>query len=99
MNTEKLFKNHYLVAFFVTLSFSLGMMTYGLFSPPKGQIDNSIIASVGLLFLWPSLALGAKALDEGKKLKVQSNQTTLTIGEEDKSTGNRYSMPEDLDES
>ena len=74
-------RNHYLVAFFVSLTVSIGLIVGGYFAPPQGQIDGSILKAVGLLFLYPTLALGAKALDDDKKIKLQHGSTTITVGE------------------
>lgn len=73
-------RNHYIVAFFVTLTVSITLIVGGYFAPPEGVIDGSILKAVGELFLWPTLALGAKALEDGKRIKLQTGKTTITVG-------------------
>lgn len=74
-------KRHYLIAFWVTLSLSICLVTGGFLTPPMAVIDGSILESVGLIFLWPALAFGAKALEEKNKVKISHGQTTISIGE------------------
>lgn len=80
-------RNHYFVAFFVTLTISIGLIIGGFFAPPQGEIDGSVLKAVGELFLWPALAFGAKALEDNKKIKLQHGATTITVGKQlDEST-------------
>lgn len=80
---RSLFKNHYTIAFFVTLAVALGLIIASMFIPPKGKVDPSVLTAVGEIFLWPALAMGAKALDDGKKARLQKGDMTLTIGDTD----------------
>ena len=73
-------RNHYFVAFFVTLTISIGLIIGGFFMPPQGEIDGSVLKGVGELVLWPALAFAAKALDDNKKIQIQQGQTTITVG-------------------
>lgn len=75
-------KRHYLIAFWATLSIAICLVTGGFLTPPMAVIDGSILEGVGLLFLWPALAFGAKALEENNKVKISHGQTTISIGEE-----------------
>lgn len=74
-------RNHYFVAFFVTLTISIGLIIGGFFAPPQGEIDGSVLKGVGELFLWPALAFAAKALDDDKKIKIHQGNTTIVVGE------------------
>lgn len=78
---KKLFHNHYLTAFWITLFVALGLIIGGFFAPPMGEISGSVLTAVGELFLWPTLALGAKALQEGKIAQIRKGETEITIGE------------------
>ena len=78
-------KRHYLIAFWVTLSIAICLVTGGFLTPPMAVIDGSILEGVGLLFLWPALAFGAKALEENNRVKIQHGQTTISIGEKEDS--------------
>lgn len=75
--------NHYILAFFVSLAVSIGLLIGGYMAPPQGVIDGSILKSVGELFLWPTLAAGVKALDDNKQVKIKTAHTTLTVGKKE----------------
>ena len=74
-------RRQYMVAFWTTLAISIGLMIGGFFTPPKAEIDGSLLEATGLLFLWPALAFGNKALEEGKTAKIQKGETTISIGD------------------
>lgn len=76
-------RNHYLIAFWCTLAVSLGLIITGFFTPPRAQVDGSVLESVGLIFLWPALAFGNKALEEGKIAKITKGDTEIAIGDAD----------------
>lgn len=78
---KKLFHNHYLCAFWTTLGVALSLMIGSFFCPPMGAIDGSVLAAVGELFLWPTLAFAVKALQEGKTAQIRKGETEITIGE------------------
>lgn len=76
-------RKQYIVAFWSTLLISVGLLVGGFFTPPKAQIDGSLLEATGLLFLWPALSFGNKALEEGKVAKINKGDTTITIGDDD----------------
>lgn len=76
-------KKHYLWAFWISLICSIGLLLGGFFTPPTGQVDGSILEGAGLLFLWPALGFGAKALEEKNKIMIQHGQTTIQIGQDE----------------
>ena len=78
---EKSLKKHYVIAFWCTLTVAIGLLVGGFFTPPQGEIDGSLLEGAGLLFLWPALAFGAKALEENNVVKIQHGNTTITINE------------------
>ena len=84
---QKAFNKHYLIAFWVTLSISIGLMVGSALVPPMFIIDASIFKAVGLLFLWPALALGAKAIEEGRVAKLHLGQASVHIGEDKDGNG------------
>lgn len=75
--------SHYAVAFFSTLAVAIGLIIFGAVTPPKGEVSGSLITSVGVLFLWPSLALANKAIEEGKTARIKHNDTEVIIGDRD----------------
>ncbi len=80
-------KKNYLIAFWTTLVISIGLLVGGFITPPQGEIDGSVLEGAGLLFLWPALAFGAKALEENNKIKIQHGQTTIQIGQDELEEG------------
>lgn len=79
----KLFENTkktYIVSFWISLIIAIGLMVTGFFLPPQGQVHPSVLEATGILFLWPALAFGAKALEEGNTAKIQKGDTTISIG-------------------
>lgn len=80
-------KRTYIAAFWTSLIISICLLVGGFFCPPQGEIDGSVLEATGILFLWPALAFGAKALEEGNTAKIQKGDTTISIGKnEDEET-------------
>lgn len=80
-------KKHYLWAFWISLICSIGLLVRGFLTPPTGQVDGSVLEGTGILFLWPALAFGAKALEEKNKIMIQHGQTTIQIGQDELEEG------------
>jgi hypothetical protein len=78
---------HYIIAFWVTLSVSIGLIIGGFFMPPKGEIDGSVMTSVGELFLWPALAFAAKAIEEGKVVSFNAGHASVNVGKDEDGDG------------
>lgn len=74
--------NHYTIAFFVTLAVSIGLIIYGVVTPPKGEVSGSLLTSVGIIFLWPSLAFLNKAVESGKTAKIHKGDMTISVGDD-----------------
>lgn len=74
-------KKHYIIAFFVSLGISIGLLTTSFFLPPTGRIEPSVLQATGELFFWPSLAFAAKAVEEGKNARIQRGKTTVEVGD------------------
>ena len=74
-------KNHYFVAFFVTLVVAVGLLITSFFLPPKGEIHPSTLQATAIIFCWPALAFGAKALDDNKKVRLSTKVGTITVGD------------------
>lgn len=87
MEKKNKFNRHYLIAFWVTLSISICLIIGGFYCPPRGIIDGSVMTSVGELFLWPSLALAAKAINEGRVAKFKLGNHSIDLGEDKDGNG------------
>lgn len=75
-------KKHYIISFFICLGISAGLIITSFYLPPKGEVHPSTLQAVGELFLYPTLAFGAKALEEGKNARIQRGNTTITVGDD-----------------
>lgn len=73
-------RNHYFVAFFASLIISIGLLITSFIMPPQGQIHPSVLQGVAILFCYPALAFGAKALDDNKRVKISTKVGTITVG-------------------
>ncbi len=76
-------KKHYLIAFWISLTISIGLIIGGFLTPPQGEVDGSVLEAAGLIFLYPALSFAAKALEENNKIKIQHGQTTIQIGQDE----------------
>ena len=79
-NKKNNLKKHYLTAFWISMTVSLALLIGGFLTPPKGEIDGSVLEGVGIIFLWPSLAFAAKALEENNKIKITHGSTAIEVG-------------------
>lgn len=80
-------KRHYLIAFWISLVCSIGLLVGGFFTPPQGEISGSVLEGAGLIFLYPALSFAAKALEENNRIKIQHGQTTIQIGQDELEEG------------
>lgn len=78
---------HYVIAFWVTLTFAIALIAGGFLMPPCGKIDGSIMTCVGEIFLWPALAFAAKALSEGRVVSVKAGQASINVGKDEDGNG------------
>ena len=82
MDFKNCIRNHYFTAFFITLIISAGLLITSFFLPPKGEIHPSALQGAAVLFCWPALAFAAKALDDNKKVHIQTKIGNITVGKQ-----------------
>lgn len=73
--------NHW--AFWICLLFSICLIVGSFFVPPMGVVDGSILASVGELFGFATLATVIEAIKKGSDVSVTHNNTTVTVNTPD----------------
>lgn len=95
---QKVFNKHYVIAFWVTLTIAIGLLVGGALTPPMFIIDGSIFKAVGMLFLWATLAFGAKAVEDGRVAKFNFGQGSIHIGEDKDGNGLDDSFEAENDE-
>lgn len=76
------------IIFFISLSTSIILLMAGFLLPPKGQIHNSVLVSVGELFAFAALASGIKAVENGKEVQLKHKDTEITFGDINKDMNN-----------
>lgn len=86
-NCCKILNTHWIIAFWITLCVSLGLIIGGFFVPPRGIIDGSILTSIGIIFLWPSLATLTKAIENGRVAKLNFGHNSVSIGKDSNGNG------------
>lgn len=69
----------YKLSFWICLIFSILIIGVSLLCPPPGVVDSSVIMAVGELLLFPTLAFGAKALEEKNNIKITKGDTSIEI--------------------
>lgn len=79
---HKPLRSHFIVAFWISLIVAFGLMITGFLMPPMGVIDGTVLTGAGIIFMWPTLALGAKAIEDGKTARFKTSHTTLTVGDD-----------------
>lgn len=84
---QKRFHKHYVLAFWLTLGISIGLMVGSAWVPPLFVIDGSIFKAVGLLFLWPALAFAALAVESGRVAKFNFGKGSIHIGDDKDNNG------------
>lgn len=86
-NCQKVLNKHYIIAFWITLIISIGLFVGGALTPPRFLIDGSLFKAAGLLFLWPTLAFGAKAVEDGRIAKFNFGHGSINIGQDEDNNG------------
>ena len=82
-NCCKILNSHYIIAFWITLCIALSLIIGGFFIPPRGIIDGSILTATGIMFLWPVLAFGARAVESGRVAKLNFGHNSVSIGKDE----------------
>lgn len=76
MNSNKIYK----YSFWISLCVSIILICVGFALPPSGVVDGSVITSVGILFLYPTLALANKSMEEGKSIRISKGDAKIQVG-------------------
>ena len=81
MDTAKLEKKckACVIAFVVCLAVSIILLVWGFLTPPKGEINASVLKAVGELFAFAALAVGGHAGVLGYDLKICKGVTAVEL--------------------
>lgn len=71
------------IPFWICLICSIGLLVTGFLMPPIGEIHNSVITSVGLLFGFGTLAQIPIIIEVAGYAKISSGNTTIEISKDD----------------
>lgn len=76
-------KYHSRLAFWICLTVAVFLLICGFFAIPIGEIHSSVLIATGIL--WGFGALGAipDAIAEGRNVKIQKGDTSLTVGKDE----------------
>ena len=69
--------------FMICFTVSVLLIVGGFLTPPKGEIDGSVLTAVGELILFPSLAFGFRAIMAGMELHITKGDTHIEISKDD----------------
>ena len=83
MSLKTIYSNMNHWAFWVCLVISIGLIIGSFFVPPMGVIDGSILASVGELFGFATLATVIEAIKKGSDVTISHGSTTVGINNPD----------------
>ena len=70
------------IPFWICLIASIGLLVTGFLMPPIGQIDNSVITGVGILFCFGVLAQLPILIEVAGYAKIQKGDTTIEISKD-----------------
>lgn len=71
------------IPFWICLICSIGLLITGFLMPPIGEIHNSVITSVGLLFGFGVLAQIPIIIEVAGYAKISSGNTIIEISKDD----------------
>lgn len=83
MSLKQIYTNMNHWAFWICLIFSIGLILGSFFVPPMGVVDGSILASVGELFGFATLATVIEAIKKGSDVTISHGSTTVGINNPD----------------
>lgn len=87
---KEIWANMHRWTFVICLALSIGLIIASWFVPPMAVVDASVLAAVGEIFGFASLATVIVAIDKGHKATVTKGDTTLTVGKDKKEQENEY---------
>lgn len=70
--------------FWILSGFAISLITAGFLVPPMGIIDGSVLTAVGEVFAFAALGTVMAAIEKGLPAKVKHNNTSFTVGHEDR---------------
>ena len=83
MSLKQIYSNLNHAAFWTCLIISIGLIIGSFFCPPLGAVDGSILASVGELFGFATLATVIEAIKKGSDVTISHGSTTVGINNPD----------------
>lgn len=72
------------VVFWLCLFTSIILLTMSFLIPPTGQIDPSVLAAVGEIFGFASLAVVIKAIGKGSDVTLHKGDIDISLNNPDK---------------
>jgi len=67
------------LVFAICLTVSIVLLVAGFIVPPTGKIDGSVLKGVGLLVIYPALAVAAHAITLGYDVKLAKGDASVEL--------------------
>lgn len=80
---KKLFKNVNKKAFWICLTISISLIISSFVLPPTGVVDPSVLAAVGEIFAFATLATVISAIERGADITLNKGDMSINIDNPD----------------
>lgn len=85
---KNVWDNMHRKVFLLCLALSIGFITGAFFVPPMAVIDASVLAAVGELFAFASLACVVDGIERGHRVSMSKGDVNISIDKDDDDDGN-----------
>jgi len=83
MSVKQIYSNMNHLAFWLCLVISIILLIASFLVPPTGVIDGTVLAGIGELFGFATLATVIEAIKKGSDVSVSHGNTTVTVNNPD----------------
>jgi formate hydrogenlyase subunit 4 len=83
MSVKQIYSNMNHLAFWLCLVISIILLIASFLVPPTGVIDGTVLAGIGELFGFATLATVIEAIKKGSDVSVSHGNTTVTVNNND----------------
>ena len=84
MSLKKVYDNLPKGAFWFCLAMSVGLIVTSFFLPPQGVVDPSVLAAVGEIFAFATLATVIDGIHRGSDVTITKGDVNVTVNNPDK---------------
>lgn len=80
---KRIYENINKTAFWICLTFSIGLIITSFVLPPSGQIDPSVLTATGEIFGFATLGTIIQAIGKGTDISLKKGDTEININNPD----------------